>query len=143
MTRTKKITACAIGMITLATVVSNRSAVALEQVVLGQDYNFHTRATGACPAANWELYVDGDRAIMGSIAWDRMNHVATIYGKLNPDDTFSLEAREPGAKSGTMVNGKVTESYVKMSLAGMPTGCDMTNLVVPRTANIQAGGGAG
>jgi hypothetical protein len=72
-----------------------------------------------------------------------MNHVATIYGKLNPDDTFSLEAKEPGAKSGTMINGKVTESYVKMSLAGMPTGCDMTNLVVPRTANIQAGGGAG
>ena len=115
-----------------------RPAAAVEEVMPGALYAFHTVASGACPALDWQAYVDGDRSVTGFFGWDRMRHTAKIIGTLATDDSFRLSAKEVDGPRTATVTGKVATGWLTISIDGTGTGCDKKTWKVQRTSNVAA-----
>lgn len=129
-----------LSIVSLATVATISPAVA--QKSPGRLYAFHSAPTGACPGMDWHVVLDPDQSLDGFVAWDRMKHLATISGKLEPGRTFQLAAVEQGgAERKGIVKGQVEDSFIVVSIDGTKTGCDDQKISVPYFASGLAGGG--
>jgi hypothetical protein len=128
----------------LAIATSITPAPAVEQVELGQLYFFHSPPVGTCPGLDWHTVVDKDREITGWISWEGNKHLATVTGKLNPDDTFQVTAKEVvGGNHMATVTGKVASGTLTFTINGSGTGCDGKTWKIQRSTQGSASGGAG
>jgi hypothetical protein len=108
----------------------------------GRLYAFHSAPTGACPGMDWHVVLQPDQSLVGFIAWDGVEHVAKVSGKLETGRMFNMTAAEEGGaqRKGT-VKGQVEDSSIVVKLEGTRTGCDDQQISVPYFANGVAGGG--
>jgi hypothetical protein len=91
MTKPRRLVTLA-GMIALATTAALSPAYAWEQLQIGQVYIVRTPSAGLCPRLEWHFVVDAHRSMIGSLECDWLTRVATLAGRLNPDDSFQLSA---------------------------------------------------
>jgi hypothetical protein len=120
------------SLIALASAASFKPAHAVEQVMLGEGYMFHSPPTGTCPGLDWHVVVDGDRSVEGMVGWDRMKHTASLTGVLNADDSFHMSAKENGGSITAKIDGKVTVSTLTITIDGTGTGCDKKTITMKR-----------
>ena len=122
------------------------SAMAVEQVMLGQTYAFDTSMTGTCPGMHWHTYVDGDRSVTGVIHWGPFKagvpeHSVNITGTLAADDSFKATAKEVGGPYSAVITGKVANGYLTITMDGTGTGCDKQTWKIQRAPGYVSGGG--
>jgi hypothetical protein len=141
--RLLQLTALTVGLMTLATATPLSSASA-QKAIRGALYPLHTFPSGTCPGLDWHFVVNEDNTVDGTVMWDRMRHVATFEGAVNPDRTFALQAKEVGGTRTATIKGNVTPEFVNLTISGTGTGCDNKTLKI-NIANSASGtfGGGG
>ena len=143
MTSATRYTVLTIGMTSLAAAAPLSSALALDPVMRGELYSFHSNPVGTCPGLDWHVVVDGDNSVSGIVAWGRMKHFANITGNLNADHTFKLDAEEVGGPKKAIVTGNVTTGRATLSINGTGTGCDGKTMIIERAPSYSVGGDGG
>jgi hypothetical protein len=141
--RLLKLTALTVGLMTLATATPISSASA-QRAIKGALYPLHTFPSGTCPGLDWHFVVNEDNTVDGTVMWDRMRHIATFEGQVNPDRTFSLQAKEVGGTRTATITGNVTRQFVTLTITGTGTGCDNKTLkinVADQASSAFGGGG--
>ena len=96
-------------------------------------YSLHSRATGSCPALDWDIGIDDVRkTLTGLIAWgDDMEHVARVRGTFN-GDSFQMTAHEVGGENRTAeVSGylRKPDYHLISSIKGPNISCE--NITIP------------
>jgi hypothetical protein len=103
---------------------------------------YHTRPSGGCPGLDWHIVTEPDGSLMGFVAWDRMRHMARLEGKINPDRSFKMDAKEMSTGRIATVTGTATGDYIMASINGSGTACDDKMLQIPRDdGGLEGGGG--
>jgi hypothetical protein len=127
------------GLVTAASLGIAVSHAALPQQ--GRWYSFHTAARGTCPGMDFHVVLDETNAVTGFVAWDRMKHMGAISGQVNPDGSFTNTVTEAGGHNAT-VTGKVSGSFLTVSIDGTGTGCDKQTWKIRRAVDSgEIGGG--
>jgi hypothetical protein len=108
---------------------------ALAQSKDAQLYAFHSGKTiGGCPGIDWHITVEPDKTLIGFVTWDQMTHMAKVQGKIAPDGTFAMDAKEVGSNRTAKVTGKAAGQYINAVVTGTGTACDNQNIPIPRVA---------
>jgi hypothetical protein len=129
------------GLIALACVLPGCT---MEQILIGQWYTIDTPPIGACPQLAWKFVVDPQRTIGGSLSrgW---HDIATLSGRLNPDDSFQMTATA-GQRTAS-VTGRFTSQVSTIAIHGDAAGsaCDgqVFRMRLGTYFAVQGGGGGG
>lgn len=142
MTKPRRLVTLA-GMIALATTAALSPAYAWEQLQIGQVYIVRTPSAGLCPRLEWHFVVDAHRSMIGSLECDWLTRVATLAGRLNPDDSFQLSAAEAGGGRSANISGKFTSRYMVVSVDGTGSACNQQTFQVLFARNPGLAGGGG
>jgi hypothetical protein len=128
-----------VGLVAAATLGMAVSQAAIPQQ--GRWYSFHIPARGTCPGLDFHAVLDENNAVTGFVAWDRMKHMGALSGQVNPDNTFTNTVTESGGRTAT-ITGKVTNTYLTISIDGTGTGCDKQTFRIRRAIDSgEIGGG--
>jgi hypothetical protein len=114
----------------------------LAQTGKGQLYAFHTRpVVGGCPGLDWHVTLGPDGTLVGFVAWDNMQHMARLEGKIQRNRAFTMQAQEVGGSRTATVKGVAAGQYINMQVDGSGTPCDGVSLQIPRVTGGMGGGG--
>ena len=136
-----------ISTITLALAAFLLLGCTVEQLLIGQWYTIGTPQAGACPRLAWQFFVDPQRSINGFLSRGGEQRIATLSGKLNPDDSFQLMATDVAGNRSATVTGQFTSQLSTISIHGDAAGsaCDghTFQIRLGRYLASQGGGGGG
>jgi len=105
-------------------------------------YAFHTGKMGDCPGLDWHLTLEPSGDLIGFVAWDQMQHMAKLQGKMSPDGDFSMNAQEVGGQGRTaVVKGSASGDYTSATITGSGSACDGKTIQIPRATGGMGGGG--
>jgi hypothetical protein len=119
----------------------------LEQILIGQLYTIRTPPTADCPELAWQFFVDPERNINGSLSRDTLQPVASLSGRLNPDDSFRMTVTDLAGGRTASATGQFTAQVSTIAIQGDGAGkaCD-GKVFSMRLGNYfarQGGGGGG
>jgi hypothetical protein len=135
------------GLLAIGLAAFGVTGCTLEQILIGQWYTIGTPPAGGCPALQWHFVVDPHRSIGGFLTSDGQQRIATLTGRLNPDDSFQMKATGLAGDRTSDVTGQFTSQVSSISIHGDAAGsaCDGKTFN-PRLGTyfaFQGGGGGG
>jgi hypothetical protein len=137
----------AAGVTALALATFVLPGCTLEQILIGQWYSFDTPQAGACPRLGWRFVVNAQRSFSGFLTRDGQQHVASLSGVLNADDSFHITATAVAGNRTADVTGRFTSLVSTISIHGdaAGSGCDgqTFKLRLGGYFSTQGGGGGG
>ncbi|MBS0559887.1 MAG: hypothetical protein JSR21_07515 [Proteobacteria bacterium] len=106
----------------------------MQAIAPGTVYSLHTTANGRCPALDWHLVVGPDgNTLSGMVAWNNMQSMAHLEGKLGADRSFSTVATEvsgPNVGRTAKVSGQAQNNgWLMVQIEGDGVSCQ--NIKVP------------
>ena len=113
--------------------VATYSIAAAEEPPPDRVFVLHSRASGHCPALNWNIGVDDQsHALSGIIAWgDKMQSVARASGKFEmADRSFTMKAKEVGGRGRTAdITGQVrNDGWLVANITGPGIKCNSVTI---------------
>jgi len=120
----------------LALAASLLAGCKLEQILIGQWYTLYTPPAGACPALTWQFAVNPQRAVIGFLAGEQQQRIATLSGVLNPDDSFQITATSVTGPATAEVTGQFGAQISTISIHGDAAGAGCEG----RTFSLRLGG---
>jgi len=117
------------GFAAASMIMTGAASIAHAQGVQpGTVYSLHTAAKGSCPSLDWHLVGGEGGAISGMVAWNNMQSMAQVSGKMNADKSITMMAKEvSGPKVGA--TAKVTgnaesDGWLLLNIEGSGVKCD-------------------